>query len=251
MAKHEYVWFLWSVAFLIPWIGLYVGYRAERRTMMLTSVFTAPFGLTEPIFVPDYWNPPSLFDLAHRTGFDIESVIFSFAIGGVGVILYNALTGAHHHPVGALERHRPLHRHHYLAISAPFLSFPFLYLLPWNPIYAAIAAMAVGGIANILCRPDLKAKAWIGAVLFLVYYAAFFVVLVRLWPSYVGHVWNLAALSGIVVAGIPLEELLFAASFGLYWAGAYEHFTWTGVAHRRQPNAKSAGVQSARRLKAR
>jgi hypothetical protein len=32
--------------------------------------------LTEPLFVPDYWNPPSLFDLARRSGFDIESVIF-------------------------------------------------------------------------------------------------------------------------------------------------------------------------------
>jgi hypothetical protein len=26
-----------------------------------------------------YWNPPSLFDLAHRTGFDVESFILCFA----------------------------------------------------------------------------------------------------------------------------------------------------------------------------
>jgi len=41
----------------------------------------APFGLTEPMFVPEYWSPPSLFELAQRTGFDIEGIIFSFAIG--------------------------------------------------------------------------------------------------------------------------------------------------------------------------
>jgi hypothetical protein len=229
MAAHEYVWFIWSIAFLMPWLGLYVGYGAERRVMLLTSVFTAPFGLTEPIFVPSYWNPPSLFDLAHRTGFDLESVIFSFAIGGVGAVLYSALTGARHRPFGTRERRLPLHRHHYIALLAPFVSFPVLYALPWNPIYAAIAAMVVGGIANVWCRPDLKAKVWIGAALFLAYYAVFFIGLVQLWPGYVEHVWNLAALSGIVIAGIPVEELLFAASFGLYWAGAYEHFTWTGI----------------------
>jgi hypothetical protein len=41
----------------------------------------------------DYWNPPSLFDLARTSGFDIESLIFSFGIGGIGAVLYNLLTG--------------------------------------------------------------------------------------------------------------------------------------------------------------
>lgn len=233
MAAHEYVWFLWSVAFLVPWGGLYVAYRAERQAMLLTSLFTAPFGLTEPIFVPAYWSPPSLFDLANRTGFDVESIIFCFAIGGVGAVLYNVLTGQRHRPVGDLERHQPLHRHHYAALAAPFVSFPVFYALPWNPIYAAIIAMVIGGLANIWCRPDLKRKTWIGGALFLVYYAAFFAGLVQLWPDYVAHVWNLATLSGIIIGGVPLEELLFAASFGLYWAGAYEHFTWTGIARQK------------------
>ena len=39
------------------------------------------------------------------------------------------------------------------------------------------------------------------------------------------------ALSGVLVAGIPLEELLFGGAFGWYWTGLYEHFTWrTSVA---------------------
>ena len=29
------------------------------------------------------------------------------------------------------------------------------------------------------------------------------------------------------IYGIPLEELLFGFSFGLYWTGVYEHFTWS------------------------
>ena len=57
--------------------------------MLLVSVFTMPFGLTEPLFVPRYWDPPSLFNLAATTGFDIESLIFCFAIGGIGAVLYD------------------------------------------------------------------------------------------------------------------------------------------------------------------
>jgi hypothetical protein len=56
--------------------------------MLQISWVTMLFGLTEPLFVPEYWAPPSLFDLANKTGFDIESLLFSFAIGGLGVVLY-------------------------------------------------------------------------------------------------------------------------------------------------------------------
>lgn len=50
--------------------------------MLRVSLLTAPFGLTEPLFVPEYWNPPSLFVLEQRTGFDLEIFIFCFGIGG-------------------------------------------------------------------------------------------------------------------------------------------------------------------------
>jgi hypothetical protein len=79
----RYVWLIWASLFLLPWTALFVAWPALRRPMLWASALTAPFGLTEPLFVPAYWNPPSLFDLAHRTGFDIESLIFCFAIGGL------------------------------------------------------------------------------------------------------------------------------------------------------------------------
>lgn len=50
----------------------------DRRVKALYGI-AATFGLTEPLFVPKYWNPPSLFDLAQRTGFGIKSLIFCFA----------------------------------------------------------------------------------------------------------------------------------------------------------------------------
>ena len=62
--------------------------------MIRASVPTAAFGLTEPLFVPAYWNPPSLFDVAQRTGFDIESLIFCFAISGIGAAGYRAISAA-------------------------------------------------------------------------------------------------------------------------------------------------------------
>jgi Lycopene cyclase len=222
--QDHYVWFVWSGMFLIPWIILYLAFARYRKIMLWSSVLTAPFGLTEPLFVPKYWNPPSLFDLAQRTGFDIESLIFTFALGGVAAVLYNAIT---RRAFVAFGEHRETHRHHRLAIVTPILVFPILVFLPWNPIYPGIAAMFLGAIAAVLCRPDLTAKTFFGGALFTVYYVIFLQGLELLSPGYIARFWNLPALSGVVVALMPLEELLFAFTLGMYWTNVYEHLTWT------------------------
>ena len=92
MISDRYAWLTWAFAFLVPWTALYLTFPWHRRTMLWASLFTAPFGLTEPLFVPKYWNPPSLFSLAQQTGFDIESLIFTFGIGGVAAVFYPVLT---------------------------------------------------------------------------------------------------------------------------------------------------------------
>ena len=186
----------------------------------------APFGFTEPLFVPEYWNPPSLFELAQRTGFDIESIIFSFAIGGIAAVLYNIITRKRLEPLRPDERHRNWRRWHRWALATPLALFPILYFLPWNVIYAGIAAMIAGAIAAVLCRPDLKANTLAGGVLFLAIYTVFLLALKSSAPGYIEQVWNLKALSGGLIYGLPLEELLFGFAFGLFWTGIYEHFTW-------------------------
>lgn len=222
----RYVWLIWSSAFLIPWAWLYFVKPGFRRKMLRVSLATSLLGLSEPIFVPEYWNPPSLFDLAQRTGFDIESMIFCFAIGGIGAVMYNALANKDIVEIPHEERHSVRHRWHRLAIVSPYLVFPVLYFLPWNPIYPGIVALATGGIANVLCRPDLLRNTLVGGVLFLFLYAVSMLSLIVFAPGYIGQVWNLPALSGVLLGGIPLEELAFGFAFGLYWAGIYEHFTW-------------------------
>ena len=226
MMRFHYVWLLWSSAFLIPWFGLFAVNRGHRRAMWQTSLVTALFGLTEPIFVPRYWNPPSLFALAQRTGFDLESLIFSFAIGGIGVVLYDAATGRELLPMSPQVRHSRGHRWHREVLWVPVFLFGPLYLLPWNPIYAALLSLAIGAAAAGLCRPDLAGRTVIGGLLFLFLYAVFMLALRWSAPGYIASVWNLRALTGVLVGGIPLEELLFGFTFGAYWSSVYEHLTW-------------------------
>ena len=225
--SYQYVWLIWSGTFLLAFLIFYILSPQQRSAMLLAGAATAPFGLTEPLFVPEYWNPPSLFDLAQRTGFDLESLIFTFAIGGVAVTMYNALTRRRLGPVPQ-EAHSPSrHRLHALALLSPGIAFVLLSAFGWNPIYPAVLAMALGAAAAVLCRPDLLRKTLIGGLLFLGYYAVFMLGLVLTAPGYIEQVWNLPALSGGALLGIPIEELLFGFAFGLFWSGVYEHLTWS------------------------
>lgn len=223
MNGYHYIWLSWALAFLLAFILIYASYPVHRVLMLRAALGTAPFGLSEPLFVPDYWNPPSLFDLAQKTGFDLESIIFSFSIGGIGAVLYNL---AARRVTRAVPAHPP-HRFHRLALAVPVLVFLPLVALGWNPIYPAVTAMTAGAGAAVLCRPDLGAKTLYGGLLFIVLYAIFMIGLRISAPGYIEHVWNLPALSGLLPGGIPLEELLFGGAFGLYWASVYEHLTWT------------------------
>lgn len=220
-------WLAFSLILLGLWFAIYILRPVLRRRMLRVSLATMPFGLTEPLFVPEYWNPPSLFDLARKTGFDIESLIFCFAIGGIGSVLYNALTGRKPERMSLKEIHDGRHRWHYLALSLPVIVFlPLLLFTEMNPIYPAIIAMFAGGIAATLCRPGLTRNVWIGGALFAVLYFLFFLGINLIYPHFLHSVWNMAALTGTHLGGVPLEEILFAFTFGMMWSSIYEHLLW-------------------------
>lgn len=226
----RYAWFIWSLGFLVAWAGVYLARPRMRKQMLRVSLWTMPLGLTEPLFVPEYWNPPSLFDLAQRTGFDLESLVFCFAIGGIGTVLYEALLPSRHVAMTHKERSHPRHRFHLFALTSPVWVFlPLLFLTSWNPIYSGILAMFAGAMASLLCRPDLKFKIWVGGGIFLLLYFVFFKLLDWALPGFVEEVWTLSALSGLMILDIPLEEYLFALTFGMMWSSLYEHIFWQKV----------------------
>lgn len=226
----QYVWLIWSIVILGIWAVIYFFKKDYRKMMLPVSFGTMLFGLTEPLFVPEYWSPPSLFDLAEKTGFDIESFIFSFSIGGIGAVLYHLVFCAKPVRMDETEKKHVRHRFHLYALFAPFAVFPFLSVATnLNHIYCGIIALFAGAMATLYCRPDLTRKILVGGLLFTVLYFIYFGSILIFFPEYIKTYWNLDAISNLFVLGIPLEELLFAFSFGAYWSGIYEHFAWYAV----------------------
>jgi len=168
-------------------------------------------------------DSPSLFGLASKTRLDIESFIFLLAIGGIASVLYEALLGGELQKVNRGKLHDRRQSLHLASIlSTPIIFLLLLGLTRLNPIYSISLALLVGGIAATLCRPDLTKNTWVGGLLFAGLYFVFFFMATLAFPSFVDS-WNLSVLSGILIFNVPLEEIMFAFTFGMLWSNGYEH----------------------------
>ena len=217
-------WLVFSLILFVIWFIIFIFNRRVRNEMLIVSLFTMPFGLTEPLFVPEYWSPPSLFNLAVNTGFDIESLIFSFAIGGIGSVIYESVFKVRHKKIDYSKLKPFRYRLHLLVIISSLPVFlALLFFTSLNSIYSTSIAMFIGALSTVICRPDLKKKIFVGGLLFLGLYFLFFSFFNLIYPYAIERYWNLSVISGILILGVPLEELIFAFTFGLMWSSIYEH----------------------------
>lgn len=215
-----------SLILLGIWVVVYSRLKeGSKNEMRWASLITTPLALLEPVFVPEYWNPPTLFDLARTTGFDIESFIFCFAVGGLAAVLYEAVFPSEHVRIPKVKRRT--HKYHLWALlSGPLVFGSIYFTTDINPIYSASMGMLAGALGAVWCRRDLTRKILFGGASFLTLYFFFFIFFVWMFPDYVESVWNLSKLTGILMFQIPIEELLYALTQGMYWSSLYEHIFW-------------------------
>jgi hypothetical protein len=161
--------------------------------------------------------------LSSTIHFDIESIIFSWGTGGIGSVLYEVLLNNKHRKMAPQEyeqERRWLHMFSLLSMPVIFLSLSFLTNL--NPIYSVSIALTTGAIAAVACRPDLAKNTILGGMLFMGLYFVLFLTITWVFPGFINF-WNLKAMSGVLVLSVPLEELMFAFTFGMMWSSVYEH----------------------------
>jgi len=72
-------------------------------------------------------------------------------------------------------------------------------------------------------RPDLIFHSLWGGIFFLIIYFILFTLFNVFFPNFITTAYHLKNLSGIFIGTIPIEELLYALSFGLLWSPLYEY----------------------------
>ena len=218
--------------FGIVWAFLFLKRKDLRTPMLWTAAvyilfswvivsiwfFVSHFAYFGQPIVPYYWFPHTLFNLGNLTGFaGIEDILFLVFIGGIATCIYEYI---YKKKIKVKRTYRP----HTLAFFSAFIAFfIFVYFWPINLIYAFIFSNFIGAIVLLVQRRDLIIHSLIGSLSFLITYFIVFMFFLAVFPNFITQFYNLTNLTGIMILHIPLEEYLYALSFGLMWAPLYEY----------------------------
>ena len=219
MRDYHYSYLVGVLIFGAAWVACYIFGKKYRAEIRWGTLISAPMALTNILFVPQYWTPPSLFDLDQKIKVGIEDFLWAAAVGGIAsvvaeILLEEKLSGI---------RKRTRKRH-----FAPFVIVVvvFIALQLWHPgqtIYNTIIVFAVGALVIAYLRSDLIPTMLVGALSFTVLYFTLFLIFLSLYAGFIQRYYNVPNLLGIYVAGVPIEELLFAGTGGAIWSVAYEY----------------------------
>jgi hypothetical protein len=213
----QYAYLSGCLILLLVWVGLYFLRRDLRKEQIFGSLLALPFGFSEILFVPEYWNPPSIFNLIGRFGFGFEDFLLSFVVGGITAIVYEVVSGS------KIRKYKSkLHG------LLPYLLFAgllliFEVLLPYKTIYNLYLAFFVSGLYVAYSRPDLIKQMVVSGFVFGLLYFLFFLFFNFLFPNFITSVYTLNHFWGINILNVPLEEILLAFFSGSFWSVLYEY----------------------------
>ncbi len=214
--EYQYTYLVGALIFFILfWLPVYLARPALRRPILVMSLLTAPLGaITTFFFLQDYWAPH--FVLSYWL--PLEDVLFSFAVGGFSGGVYEAIVGER------LVRQQLRHKRY---IALVFFVLGVLALtLGWYfevlSLYVSCVLLLVYSIFLLALRPHLVPAALTSAVLTVCAFISMYSILLWLYPGVISALWLPGVLSGYDVIGIPIEELAWAACWGLLAAPAFE-----------------------------
>ena len=140
-----------ALLFDAAWAVCYLVGKKYRPQMIWGTAVTVPLAFTSFLFVPQYWTPPSLFDLDARFRVGIEDFLWAGAVGGIASVVGEIFLKERF----AALRKQPRKKHYF-----PFIVMVvvFLILRAWHPqknIYNTAVAFAVCALMVALLRRDL------------------------------------------------------------------------------------------------
>jgi hypothetical protein len=215
---YQYGYFIGCLIVFAVWLVIFIYRKDLRKEMLFASIITIPFGMTEFLYVPEYWNPPSLFNFIQKYGFGIESIFFAFVAGGLASVFYQVIAGQ---KTVKILFDRRIHALPYFFIVLLYFALEFIF--PSKTIYNAIFSLFVGAILIGYLRRDLIRQIIFSSTYFAVLYFILFFIFLQIFPQYVTKIYNLKNFIGVDIFGVPIEEIMFAFVLGACWSSFYEY----------------------------
>ncbi|MBU0957237.1 MAG: hypothetical protein KKF56_00345 [Nanoarchaeota archaeon] len=220
---YEYAYLIGSLVMLLVWGILYYLRKDVRHEMLIISIMFGIIGLfVDPIYSKDWWFPLTI----TNTMPGIESFLFGFAVGGVSSVVYDIFFGKRVRIKKAnkkMEEIRNLNLFFIMLIGGGlfFISF-FIFQL--NSFYASFPALLVPLAIILIKRKDLLLDSIFSGVLVAIISFIFYIAPEMMLPGWIASTWNFEMISGILVLGVPIEDLIWFFLAGLLIGPLYEYW---------------------------
>jgi hypothetical protein len=212
----QYAYLVFNLIYFFIWLGLFLYRRDLRHKMLIMSFLVAPLGpISQLFYLRDYWRP----EIFTGWSIGIEDFLWGFFIGGIASVIYEEIFGKRY-----AKRHLKRHKFWMLMFFIYGIAGMVIgsVILGYNSIYVSFAILIVAAAYIAFFRHDLIKDAFIsgallGCLMFLAYLLFF-----PMFPGILQKWWMLDNLTGFLIAGVPLEELMWAFGWGMVAAPMYE-----------------------------
>jgi hypothetical protein len=221
---YTYVYLIGSLLFVPVWLLLYWRSPSSRREMLIMSGLFVCIGVPMEalLYTRDWWHPATV----TGTLIGFEDVLYSIGNGGYMAALYVALVRGEnvvdHTPPGWPRRLAPVAA---IAILPPILFFG-LHL-------HSFVAMSIGSLIALglvlFARKDLLRTAIVTGLAGTVLAIPVYLAIEFAFPGAIAATWDLPHLSGALLLGIPIEDLLWYLYTAALWGTYYKFATGQSV----------------------
>ncbi len=217
MVNHPYAYLVGNAIFVLVWLLLFLVRKDLRREMLIMSVIGSVFAPLALIYLPDYWYPDHILG---SFPLGIEDYVFAFSIAGIGAVAYEAVAGRVH-TLCECRRQDPKRLLGIIGAAAVILLLLTL-VFRLNSIYSNYMAFLLIFAYIVWRRRDLFWQAMASGVAVALVMLFFYQVWIFMYPGIIQHWWKLENISGILVLGVPLEEIVWGFSWGIAGGAVYE-----------------------------
>lgn len=203
------IYFLSAVLFFLLWLIIFVLNKTGRKQMLYISIATMFLGFfVQEMHFVDWWQPHFLFD----TFIKIEDIFFGFGAGGVISGIYSILKSySRNNRSAVLSKHSKI----VLIIVFLFSLFGLFYIFNVHSFTSSIIALSLPLVVLAYKNMRLLPVMFLSAGIFTAFAFLGYVLAIHINPNFVIDTYLLEHLSGILIVGIPIEELLWFFFAGL------------------------------------
>lgn len=227
----DYTYLFGALLSLLIWIVLFLLRKDIRKEMLSLSAIICVFGLIMEwlIWTKDWWRPVTF----THTLVGFEDLIFGFAMGGIAAVIYEEIFKQ---KIARLRKGDHPHTKQLstlLLLSLVLGNFSY-FILDLNSAGAWIISIIIPTILIWYMRPDLVKNSLLTGIILTVLAIAGFWLLDLVEPGFVHKWWLFDHLSGVILLKVPLEDIFWFFTLGMFVGPIYEF--WQGTRLQRIKN---------------